>query len=86
MANPSVYFLEKHYPAKPEQSGVDTTIAYTTPKLALEYAKKEIKAAKGDAVLIKDISPDTIGVFVDVAGDLALLFQYKAKAVELKRV
>lgn len=85
-ATPSIYFLEKSYPAKPDQSGVDMAVAYATPKLALEYAKKEIKASKGDAAIIREINPETIGVFVEVAGDLALIYQYRVKAVELKRV
>lgn len=85
MATPAIYFLEKSYPAKPEQNGVDMSVAYATPKLALEYAKKEIKAAKGDAAIIREINPETIGVFVDVVGELALIYQYKVKSVEFKR-
>ncbi len=86
MANQSVYFLEKTYPAKPEQNMVDMSVAYFTPKLALSYAKQEVQASKGSAVILKELGNDSLGVFVDVAGDLALIYQYNIKSIELKRV
>lgn len=79
----SIYFLEMHYPAKAEKDGIDSTVAYASPKLALDYAKKKAKDGR-DNVVIKNIGDDGVGVFVDLGkGELALLMQYKVKTVEL---
>lgn len=78
----SVYFLETHYPAKAEKSGLDTSVAYANPKVALENAKKKAKESRGN-VIIQNMGDDAVGVFVDVAGELALIMQYKVRAVPL---
>lgn len=81
---PSVYFLETHYPAKADKSGLDTSVAYANPKLALDSAKKKAKDGRTN-VIIQNMGDDAVGVFVDVAGDLALIMQYKVRAIELKK-
>lgn len=79
---PSIYLLETHYPAKADKSGLDTSVAYANPKVALENAKKKAKEGRSN-VVIQNMGDDAVGVFVDVAGDLALIMQYKVRAVEL---
>lgn len=79
----SVYFIESHYPAKPEKDGIDQTAAFKTAKAAIESAKKKAKADRADAI-IRNIRDDSVGVFISAGKDeLALIMEYRAKEVPL---
>ena len=47
--------------------------------------KASAKAKYGDQCVVRVLADDKVGVFIDVAGDLALLFVYTLKPVELRR-
>ena len=80
---PSVFFISAESPSTPEKNAVDSSVAYANGRAALEAAKANAKTKYGDKAIIRALSEDKVGVFVDVAGDLALLFTYQLKAVEL---
>lgn len=80
---PSVFFIGVESPSSPEKNSIDYTVAYTNGRAALEAAKVKAKAKYGDKCVIRAMSDDKVGVFIDVAGELALLFTYQLKAVEL---
>ena len=80
---PSVFFIGTESPSSPEKNVVDYSVAYANGRAALEAAKVSAKAKYGDKCTIRAMSEDKVGVFIDVAGDLALLFTYQLKAVNL---
>ena len=80
---PSIFFIGTESPSTPEKNSVDYSVAYANGRAALEAAKVNAKAKYGDKCTIRTMSEDKVGVFVDVAGDLALLFTYQLKTVNL---
>lgn len=80
---PSVFFIGTESPSTPEKNAVDYSVAYANGRAALEAAKKNAQTKYADKCIIRTMSEDKVGVFVDVAGDLALLCTYQLKAVEL---
>lgn len=80
---PSIFFIGTESPSTPEKNSVDYSVAYANGRAALEAAKVSAKAKYGDKCTIRTMSEDKVGVFVDVAGDLALLFTYQLQTVNL---
>lgn len=80
---PSVYFIGTESPSSPDKSVVDYSVAYANGRAAMEAAKTKAKTKYGDKCVIRAITEDKIGVFIDVSGDLALLFIYQVKPIEL---
>lgn len=80
---PSVFFIGTESPSAPEKNVTDYSVAYANGRAALEAAKIAAKEKYGDKCTIRAMSEDKVGVFVDVAGDLALLFTYQLKSVNL---
>ena len=80
---PSIFFIGTESPSAPEKNSVDYSVAYANGRAALEAAKVNAKAKYGDKCTIRTMSEEKVGVFVDVSGDLALLFTYQLKTVNL---
>ena len=83
--NPVVFFIAAQSPADPDKLSVDYSVAYGNGRAAIEGAKASAKAKYGEQCVVRVLADDKVGVFIDVAGDLALLFVYTLKPVELRR-
>ena len=83
--NPVVFFIAAQSPADPDKLSVDYSVAYGNGRAAIEGAKASAKAKYGEQCGVRVLADDKVGVFIDVAGDLALLFVYTLKPVELRR-
>lgn len=80
-----IFFIASQSPADPDKVSVDYSVAYGNGRVAIEGAKASAKAKYGDQCVVRVLADDKVGVFIDVAGDLALLFVYTLKPVELRR-
>lgn len=83
--NHVVFFIAAQSPADPDKVSVDYSLAYGNGRAAIEGAKASAKAKYGEQCVVRVLADDKVGVFIDVAGDLALLFVYTLKPVELRR-
>lgn len=80
-----VFFIAAQSPAEPDKTSVDYSVAYANGRAAIEGAKANAKNKYGEHCVARVLADDKVGVFIDVAGELALLFVYTLKSVELRR-
>jgi len=80
---PSVFFIGSESPSIPDKTVIDYSVAYANGRSAIDAAKAKAKQKYGEQVVIRTMSDERVGVFIDVQGDLALLFIYFVKSVEL---
>ena len=80
----SVFFISSQAPTA-AKAEIQYDKAFGNGRLALESATKEAEQKFGATVLIKNITDDKFGVFIDVQGNLALLCTYQAVAIPLMK-